>query len=394
MITRLLVGMFTPAMRATGQSPFQPRAILRGGCTHPSVRWRPAPAELTPNAKSPMRSLPAPGPRTRSGWRSYRVRVGGRQPALARVGADRRAREACRGGQVPSATEAGILAASPLGDGTRFASTRWTGSALGGPRMKTATMTAIGALLLIGAVAAGAIYFEWNEAVPIVAMGVNYFRYLSAPNGTLTTETAPGAAAGRGGAGTSAPATSDDWPSYNKTLTSDRFSSLDQITNDNVGELRILCTYDTGQYTGFNSGILEVEGSLIFTTEYDIFSIDPNNCRQNWRTHEDYSPATPQDVSRGAAYLDGMLFRGSQDGRVLAFDFKTGKRLWETQVADPKKGETTPAAPIAWNGLVFIGNAGGDVKGVKGRMYALDARSGKIVWEFYLVPKAEGDPTR
>ena len=260
--------------------------------------------------------------------------------------------------------------------------------------MKTATKTAIGALLLIGAVAAGAIYFEWNEAVPIVAMGVNYFRYLSAPKGTLTTETAPGAAAGRGGAGTSAPATSDDWPSYNKTLTSDRFSSLDQITKDNVGELRILCTYDTGQYTGFNSGILEVEGSLIFTTEYDIFSIDPNNCRQNWRTHEDYSPATPQDVSRGAAYLDGMLFRGSQDGRVLAFDFKTGKRLWETQVADPKKGETTPAAPIAWNGLVFIGNAGGDVKGVKGRMYALEAKTGKIVWEFYLVPKSEGDPTR
>jgi alcohol dehydrogenase (cytochrome c) len=44
--------------------------------------------------------------------------------------------------------------------------------------------------------------------------------------------------------------------------------------------------------------------------------------------------------------------------------------------------------------LVFIGNAGGDIKGVKGRMYALDAKTGKIVWEFYLVPKAEGDPTR
>ena len=53
----------------------------------------------------------------------------------------------------------------------------------------------------------------------------------------------------------------------------------------------------------------------------------------------------------------------------------------------PKKGESAPAAPIAWNGLVFIGNAGGDIKGVKGRMYALDAETGKIVWEFYLVPK-------
>ena len=133
---------------------------------------------------------------------------------------------------------------------------------------------------------------------------------------------------------------------------------------------------------------------MIGTTEYDIFSIDPTNCRQNWRTHEEYTPATPQGVNRGAAYMDGQLFRGTQDGRVLAYDVKTGKRLWETTIADAKKGKSTPAAPIAWNGLVFIGNAGGDLKGVKGRMYALDAKTGKIVWEFYLVPKTAADVTR
>src|SRR5262249_45846962 len=58
-------------------------------------------------------------------------------------------------------------------------------------------------------------------------------------------------------------------------------------------------------------------------------------------------PATPQEVNRGAAYLDGMLFRGTQDARVLAYDFKTGKRIWETAIGDPKKGESAPAAPIA-----------------------------------------------
>ena len=57
-------------------------------------------------------------------------------------------------------------------------------------------------------------------------------------------------------------------------------------------------------------------------------------------------------------------------------------------------GESVPAAPIAWDGLVFVGNAGGDYKGGKGRMYALDAKTGKIVWEFFLVPKAEGDAVR
>jgi alcohol dehydrogenase (cytochrome c) len=59
-----------------------------------------------------------------------------------------------------------------------------------------------------------------------------------------------------------------------------------------------------------------------------------------------------------------------------------------------KKGEAVPAAPIAWEGLVFVGNAGGDFNGGKGHMHALDARTGKIVWEFFLVPKSEGDAVR
>ena len=89
-----------------------------------------------------------------------------------------------------------------------------------------------------------------------------------------------------------------------------------------------------------------------------------------------------------------MLFRGTQDGRVLAYDFKTGKRIWATTIADPKFGELVPSAPIAADGLVFVGNAGGDFKGGKGHMFALDAKTGKIVWEFFLVPKVDGDTVR
>jgi alcohol dehydrogenase (cytochrome c) len=266
--------------------------------------------------------------------------------------------------------------------------------------MKIWLRALLGALVVVIAIA-GLLYSNWDRAVPIAAMMINYVRYWSAPAGTLETEVALTGAATRPSASTpSAPpgtapgANEADWPSYNKTLTSNRFSQLNQINRTNAKNLKVLCTYDTGQYTGFNSGLLEVNDALIFVTEYDMFSIDPSTCRENWRTHEDYAPATPQNVNRGAAYLDGMLFRGTQDGRVLAYDFATGKRIWETAIADPKKGESAPAAPIAWNGLVFIGNAGGDFKGVKGRMYALDAKTGKVVWESYLVPKAEGDPTR
>ncbi len=284
---------------------------------------------------------------------------------------------------------------------------------------RTSTVVLLGGVA-VAAVAAAFVYKDFDTLAPYGAMAYNYVRYLNAPAGTLSIETAPAQAASTmpnaaspNAASPSAPAAEPqpslvasgqpaaagaespgDWPSYNKTLTSNRYSSLTGIDPSNAGKLKVECTYDTGEYTGFNSGLLEVDGALVFSTEYDTFSINPTNCHENWRAHEDYSPATPQGVNRGVAYMDGMLFRGTQDGRVLAYDFKTGKRLWQTQIADPKKGESAPAAPIAWNGLVFIGNAGGDIKGVKGRMYALDAKTGKIAWEFYLVPRSPDDPKR
>ena len=266
--------------------------------------------------------------------------------------------------------------------------------------MKSKLPIIAGALIVIGAAVGGTIYAYWEQAVPFAGMAINYVRSWSAPSGTTTTELAAtskdaGAAALSHSFAAPLPnVSSGDWPSYNKTLTSERYSQLGQINRKNVGNLKVLCTYDTGQYTSFETGPIMVNNALIGTTEHDIFSLNPANCNENWRTHEDYKPASLLAVNRGAAYMDGLLFRGTEDGRVLAYDFETGKRVWETTIADPKLGESTPAAPIAWDGLVFIGNAGGDNKGVKGRMYALDAKTGKIVWEFYLVPKTAGDPVR
>jgi alcohol dehydrogenase (cytochrome c) len=194
-------------------------------------------------------------------------------------------------------------------------------------------------------------------------------------------------------ANTDTNANTKDWPSYNRTLTSERYAALDAINTKNVRGIKILCSYDTGEQTGFQTGLVQVDGALFATTEHDTFSIDPNTCTQNWRAHEDFKSGTLQ-VDRGLAWFDGRVFRGTADGRVLAYNAKSGKRLWATTIADPAKGESVPAAPIAWHGLVFVGNAGGDNKGVKGRMYALDASDGHIVWEFYLVPKGDGDFAR
>jgi len=184
-----------------------------------------------------------------------------------------------------------------------------------------------------------------------------------------------------------------DWPSYNNTLTSERFATLDAIDTKSVAGLKVRCSFDTGEQVSFQSGLIEIEGALFATTEHDTISIDANTCKLNWRAHGDFA-AGPLKVNRGAACLEGRVFRGTSDGHVVAYAAKNGKLLWSTVIADPARGESVPASPIAWNGLVFIGNAGGDNKGVKGRMYALDANTGRIVWEFYMVPKAPDDVSR
>ena len=181
-----------------------------------------------------------------------------------------------------------------------------------------------------------------------------------------------------------------DWPAYARTLTSERNAPLTQMNTENIGDLREVCSFDTGITTSFQTGPIVLSGVIYFTTEFETFAINGSDCAKIWRTTHEYEPVGPLKVNRGLAYLDGRLFRGTLDGRLLALDAKTGAVLWERQVAIKDKAETIPAAPIAYDGKVYIGNAGGDNYGVKGRIYAFDAATGAPVWETFLVPKEQG----
>jgi alcohol dehydrogenase (cytochrome c) len=249
------------------------------------------------------------------------------------------------------------------------------------------------ALVLLVAAGIGVGLAVYGSPLTLLAAVRNSIISFGDPPGTLSVEARAGATAPAPAAAPTAIADADEWPSYNRTLTSERFSPLDQINRQNVRSLRILCTYDTHLYEGFTSGPIMVDGALIATGAFDTFSIDPATCRQNWRVHEHYRAVPPILAARGAAYLDGRVFRGTLDGRILAYDSHTGARLWEASVADPKLGSFIPAAPIAWNGMVFVGIAGGDFKGIKGRMYGIAAATGQILWETYLVPRQPQDPS-
>ena len=179
-----------------------------------------------------------------------------------------------------------------------------------------------------------------------------------------------------------------DWPSYNRTLAADRFSPLDQIDRGNVAQLRAVCTYTLPEVAAMQTGPIVVDGTMYFTTERNSYSIDAATCAEKWRVERQSSRPSPLGAQRGFAYLDGRLFRGTSDAHVLALDAADGHTLWDVAMdVSEIPGVSIPMAPIAANGLVFIGNAGGDQTGVTGHVYALDAQDGRVVWRFDVVPE-------
>lgn len=176
-----------------------------------------------------------------------------------------------------------------------------------------------------------------------------------------------------------------NWTYYNGSLSGERYSPLNEITTGNVARLEQTCVFETSDTVSFQSGIVAVGGILYFTAFNTTYAIDGATCQQKWKFTRP-EPKNPLNVNRGVAYSGGVVYRGTADGHVLAIDAATGQLRWDVTIADPAKGESVPMAPLAWNDLVFAGNAGGDVFGVTGRVYGLDAASGKTVWQFNVVP--------
>ncbi|HVH09069.1 MAG TPA: PQQ-binding-like beta-propeller repeat protein, partial [Gemmatimonadales bacterium] len=177
-----------------------------------------------------------------------------------------------------------------------------------------------------------------------------------------------------------------DWPSYNRTLSGDRFSPLTGISRANVSRLRPTCSYTLPEVTSLQTGPLVVGGIMYFTTDTISYAIDARTCAEKWRQVRHSESTSLLAVHRGFAYLNGRLFRGTSDAHVLALDAADGRTAWDVVLDVKGPGVSLPMAPIAANGLVFVGNAGGDNVGVTGHVYALDARDGRVVWRFDVVP--------
>jgi alcohol dehydrogenase (cytochrome c) len=97
----------------------------------------------------------------------------------------------------------------------------------------------------------------------------------------------------------------------------------------------------------------------------------------------DEERASPSN--RGLAVLDGRVFRGTGDARLIALDAATGKLLWKSVIGSPRLGEAATAAPLAWAGVVYMGISGSEL-GARGRVMAYDAQTGRELWRFNTIP--------
>lgn len=187
-----------------------------------------------------------------------------------------------------------------------------------------------------------------------------------------------------------------DWLTHGRTYSEQRYSPLDQIDSQNVTKLGLVWAFDTGTDRGLEATPIVVEGILYTTGSWSIvFAVDGRTGKQIWK----WDPKVPPEVggkaccdvvNRGVAIYRGKVYVGVLDGRLAALDAASGEVVWEVVTVDQSLPYTITGAPRIVKGKVIIGNGGAEY-GVRGYVSAYDAETGELIWRFYTVP---GDPSR
>jgi quinohemoprotein ethanol dehydrogenase len=186
-----------------------------------------------------------------------------------------------------------------------------------------------------------------------------------------------------------------DWVSNGGNLTNQRYSTLKQIDPTSVKQLKgAWMTHLKGSGLGgkysFEATPVVKDGVLYISTgNDDVFALNAKTGEIIW---ERWSGIDQKLTSvccgwdnRGVAIGEGMVFLGQLDANVVALEMKTGKEVWKTQIETWQDGYGITSAPLYYDGIVYTGITGGEY-GVRGRLTALDAKTGKILWRSYTLP--------
>jgi PQQ-dependent dehydrogenase (methanol/ethanol family) len=180
-----------------------------------------------------------------------------------------------------------------------------------------------------------------------------------------------------------------NWAAQAGDYANHRHSELKQITTSNVKNLQVAWTMSTGVLRGHEGSPLVVGDTMYIHTPFpnNVFAVNLKDQTFKWK----YEPKQDADVvpvmccdtvNRGLAYGDGKIFLQQADTTLVALDAKTGKVMWSVKNGNPKIGETNTNAPHVFKDKVLTGISGGEF-GVRGRVVAYDIKTGRKVWLGY-----------
>jgi len=188
----------------------------------------------------------------------------------------------------------------------------------------------------------------------------------------------------------------DDWPGYGRTYGEQHFSPLGEINDSNVAKLGLAWSMDLPPGNAATQP-LEVGGTLYFATGMSIVhAVDAATGKLIWQydpkiaEHAGHEMRTSWGI-RGIGWWNGKVYTGTVDGRLVALDAKTGRLVWSVRTTPKGSGLFITGAPRAFAGKIVIGQGGGDTTNNRGYATAYDAETGKQLWRFYIVP---GDPKK
>lgn len=188
-----------------------------------------------------------------------------------------------------------------------------------------------------------------------------------------------------------------EWLSYGGGYNEQRHSPLAHVNSENVQTLGVAWTYDLATNRGVEATPIVVDGVMYVTSAWSVvYALDARTGKELWIYDPEVNKSVGVNaccdvVNRGVGVYDGKVFVGVIDGRLEALDAKTGDLVWSQVTVDQSKPYTITGAPRLVDGLVLIGNGGAEF-GVRGYLSAYDAETGNLVWRFYTVPNAEKQP--
>lgn len=182
----------------------------------------------------------------------------------------------------------------------------------------------------------------------------------------------------------------NNWLMYHGSFKGWHYSGLDQINKNNVKNMGIAWIHTpAASKRGVQSFPVVADGVLYYTSSSgQIYALDAASGTKVWafkaKIDQERAEGTFYNpYNRGLAIGYGKVYTATVDGRLIALDAKTGEVVWDNMIMTVEKGNKGfTGAPVIVKDKVLIGSNGGELSGCCGPIFAVNAESGEVEWQF------------